>query len=444
MNTDRVPPHDIDAERALLSCILLKGSSEMLARLSEDDFYRPAHGLIFSACLALSLAGLEIDHLTVADKLGDSLEIAGGKYYLLDLSGVMPTTANWRRYAEIVRRSAKLRRLIAVGTQIVAAAYESPDDADALSSECLSWIMPMQDLGKTRRGTIAALADARIEAYKHPTPYFVAPISGVKLHFGDLTIIAARPGVGKSAYAVQCADVWSTRYKTAFYSFEMTADELTDRIISRRTKQPTEWTYDGISDSEALLIRKHTEDLRDRDLTIIEASGLSEIEMVSSLRAFAVAGGKIAVIDYVQIGYETTKQSENADLTRFSKVLRRTAKSAGIAIVALSQFSRSGDGEEGKITYPRAKHLRGSGSLEQDAANICLMFKYPPAESDLGRSARTELRGKPHNLAADLMVKPDLIRFHWDKVRHGRPELDYGFFRGDSMTFDEIDQENRE
>lgn len=131
---DRVQPHNLEAEQATLGAMFLSTEAVegALAMLQPEDFMRPAHARIFSAMGDLASRSIPIDHLSVADRLEavGELEAAGGKAYLLDVTGVVPTAANWQRYADIVKRTATLRQLIAAGTDIVALGYDAPDDLD--------------------------------------------------------------------------------------------------------------------------------------------------------------------------------------------------------------------------------------------------------------------------------------------------------------------------
>ena len=395
--------------------------------ISSDDFHRLAHGRIFSALSE------PMDAVGLAGALGNDLESCGGRAYLIDLQD--SRSSNWRHYAEIVKKSADSRRMIVAGTDITTMGYDGRDCSEAVAVALSLARDP------NRSVDLADLMARRVEAYAKPTDYFVFPASAVKLHYGDFTILAGRPGTGKTAYAMVAAYFRAAIDKVAFFTYEMNADELGDRFISHLTNLPTEYTYDGLNPGEMEKYGTAVQSAGKRNLRVVECGGMSESQLASSLALFAAGGGRIAVIDYLQIAYDASHHGENADITRLSKMLRRIAKANNLAILGISQFRRyegADDGEK-KITYPKMSDLRGSGSLEQDAANICLMYAYPPATSALGTAARRELRETEH-IASDMDTGGTLLRLHWAKVRHGRSgQRTWVMFDGSGMSFTECD-----
>ncbi len=218
---DRVPPHNLEAEQSLLGSMFLSSEAveTCLDAVSEDDFSRVAHGKIFAAIQYLYGRGEPVDQITVADRLlatGD-LDAAGGKPYLLDITGMVPTAANALYYAEIVKRTSLLRQLIEAGTGIVAIGYENPDDIDAVIEQAEKRIFDVtnkrvssnfrniDELMKTGFEQIEKLYDRKEHITGVPTGFPDLDKILAGLHAGDLIILAARPSVGKTAFALNIA-----------------------------------------------------------------------------------------------------------------------------------------------------------------------------------------------------------------------------------------------
>ena len=427
---ERVPPHDLDAERALLGSLLL-GRTVTETPLGGADFIRPAHGLVFDAIAPLLAAGGPVDTVLVAAKLeeGRRLEEAGGKVYLLDLAGAAPCTGNVERYARIVKDRALLRALIRVATDAVADAYTSEDAAEVIG-RAVAGMLALQDTGRADSDRASDAVAQRLEDYAHPMPSAMLPGTGTRLHFGDVCVLGGRPGTGKTAVALQAADVWRKRYRVLVLSFEMSTGELADRLIARATRLTSEVAYSGLSERERTFYAEACADLlADESLQLRQAAGMSEAQTVASIRTFAAAGGQIVVLDYLQIAAEA-RSNENADLTRLMRALQQVAKQSGVLLLALSQYSRGAT--DGK---PGLHHLRGSGSIEQEAATVGLMWT-PEPEDQRARKLEVAERG----YALDPEDPKPLIRLEWSKVRHGAPGTDYFIFDGAAMRLEPVEK----
>lgn len=432
MTSSRVPPHDLNAEMSLLGALMLSPSVDV-TDLSPDDFYRPAHQRIFDAIMSLRSRGDAVDAITVAAELTakGTLEQAGGKMYLLEVSGSTPIAANASEYARIVRRNSQLRTIIDVGTRAVVAAYDATD-ADDVLADAVTTLLALQQEGGGAEATVADAIRRRLEDYRNPTDTLLLPGSGVRLHFGDLTVIGGRPGTGKTAYAVQVADVLASRgRKVAFLSYEMDLTEIADRLVSRATGQPSDYAYDGLTDGEVSVFEAACKSLlANRNLTLKQAAGMREAELASFIRSFAHRGGKVVVLDYIQLAFDS-RSGEYPDLTRLMRLLQSVGKSTGVAILALSQYSRDGDG------IPRLSHLRGSGAIEQEAANVALMWSPDDDEQFDYKAKKRDERYilDPHDASKRL------VRIHWAKVRHGKSRIEYHLFDGARMHFEPLDRE---
>ena len=215
---DRVPPHNLEAEQATLGAMFLSldAVEGALTTLQPEDFYRPAHARIFSAMYDLHNRSIPVDHLSVADRLESTgeLEAAGGKPYLIDVTGVVPTTANWAHYAEIVKRMSMLRQLIGAGTGIVALGYDAPDDLDEVVGDAERMVFEVtnkrvqsnfkfiNDLLTESFNQLEELAQRKEHITGVPTGFKKLDKLLAGLHPGDLCILAARPSVGKTALAL--------------------------------------------------------------------------------------------------------------------------------------------------------------------------------------------------------------------------------------------------
>ena len=424
--TDRVPPHDLTAEQALIGSMLLGAHADV----SPDDFYREAHGKMCEAINDLRAHGIEVDAVSLRDALPDDFPAS----YIFDVTDAVPTAANVKHYAEIVKRHAKSRTLIALGTLVVASGYDGSDPDEAIG-EAMTALTNVSDTGHKRSVRLFDAVKKRLLDYREPTEMVMFPGTGARAHFGDVTIIGGDPGTGKTAFVLAALDVWRKRYKCLFLSYEMSADEISDRFITRAVKQPSEFAYDGLDEQELSVYERACSDLLDdRNLIIKEAAGMSEGQMVQTIRLAAAHGTRICAIDYAQIAHDDRGDNENASLSRFLRQVQRLAKSTGMAIVLLSQYNRSKEG--GK---PRMGNLRGSGSLEQEAANVLLMWS---PDYDSQEEYKRKLRDLGYLL--DPTGPENIVRIEWAKRRHGQKgSTDFYLFDGRTMSFEPIDREAR-
>jgi replicative DNA helicase len=424
---DRIPPQDMDAERALLGSLMLGGLLTETP-LKSADFVRSAHGVVFDAITALQVADEPVDVITVAAKLESSgkLEDVGGKCYLLDMDNAGTLASHAEQYARIVVGKSRLRDVIRVATDAIADAYSSGDGADEVIGRAADRMLALQDTGRMGSERASDAVARRLKDYANPTPAVSLPGTGTRLHFGDVCVLGGRPGTGKTAIALQAADTWRKDHKVLVLSFEMSTGELADRLIARATCKSSELAYSGLSESEQVAYGEACAGiLADEHLELVQATGMSEAQTTARIRAFAAAGGQIVVLDYLQIAAES-RTDENADLTRFMRALQRVAKRSGVCLLALSQYSRGAT--DGK---PALHHLRGSGSIEQEAATVCLMWS---PESDDQATRKAELAAKGYIL--DPGDPRLLIRLAWQKVRHGAPATDYFLFDGATMRLE--------
>ncbi len=432
--TSSVPPHSLEAEQALLGSLLLSPSlrPDVFSLVAPGDFYRPAHTAIYGVMQGMFLADEAIDHLSLADRLRASgdLERVGGEIYLLDVTQVVPTSANALQYAAMVKRDSKLRATIEAAAKAMSLAYAGDETAPDVG---LGLMLGVQDTGRSQSEQASAVAERRLKAYLTPTPSIAIPGSAQRLHYGDTIVIAGFEGSGKTALAIQCLDVWRQKDRCLFLSYEMTADEIVDRFISRHVRIPTERALEGLDEDDIAVYRTDCASLlADRNLRIKECAGMRPEQLYSTIRSFGASGGKVAVIDYIQIARRMNVNDERIAIDELMLYIQQAGKSSGVACVALSQYSRLKDGE----SEPRVANLRGSGSIGQAAANVALMWAAP---DDKQKPAKQALFEK------GWMVDPDdrriLVRIEWGKARHSAKSKEYFLFNGSEMHFEPVEME---
>jgi len=398
----RIPPHDLDAERALLGAMLLSSEiqNEALTRLNTEDFYRTAHQVVFDAMLRLAARNENFDVLSLADQLSSmgKLEAVGGRDYLAELSTSVPTTAFWERYATIVLRLSTYRRLIGAGTRIVALGYETPEDetetiTDAedtlfrVTQERLTsnFISLEEELPRTWQ-RFEELQEQGGKTAGVPTGFDRLDMLTTGLRGGDLVILGARPSVGKTAFALNLA-VESAKLGTSVsvFSLEMGIADLTARVVSAEALVNSWNLRSGkIRDEDWAAITQAMSRLSTLDLAIDDSPSLNimELRAKAKRRLHDVKGNKLIIIDYLQLMQPSRRNTENrqVEISEISRGLKVLAKDLDVPIIALSQLSRGIEMREDK--RPMLSDLRESGSLEQDADIVLFLDRDTKRASD--------------------------------------------------------------
>ncbi len=385
-------PNDIEAEQAVLaSCILSEDACyEVAINLRPEQFYRPAHKAIFEAIYEMTREGMRADAISLADKLQakGQLELAGGRSYLLDLNGNTFALTNWRRHMEIVKRTAIQRELIRAAAEINALAYNAPDDLNAVVDEAeqalfnvtekrvSSSFVKMDKLVEDAFTELSRIATQGESMIGVPTGFRDVDDLFHGFRGGDLVILAARPGVGKTAFALNLA-VNAARAGTAvvFFSLEMNAGQLTQRIISAdakvslsklRSGKPADGDWGAMVDS----IGK----LSTLDMYIDDTPGLSIMEARAKARRELrhIIGDEnkkgLIIVDYLQLMQPPNVRRDGnraVEVGEISRGLKILAKEMDMPVIALSQLNRAVEMRGKK--RPMLADLRESGSIEQDA-----------------------------------------------------------------------------
>lgn len=414
---DRIPPHNLEAEQAVLGSMILSPEAVegAVEKLSAEDFYRPAHQRIFTAMYDLYNRSIPVDHLSTADRLDSTgdLESAGGKPYLLDLSGTVPTTANWARYAEIVKRTSMLRQLIGAGTEIVAMGYDSPDDLGAVVEDVERIIFqvtnkrvtnnfrPMNELLKVSFTQLEELFEAKEHVTGVHTGFKDLDRLLAGLHEGDLIILAARPSVGKTALALNIGvEAAKTGASVAVFSLEMSSEQLVQRVLCSEARINLHDVRTGyLRDENWHDIHTAMGRLANLDFFVDDTPSISILEVRAKARRLLRDKPKgLIIVDYLQLMQphgrrnSDNRQTEIAEISRGLKIL---AKELKVPVIALSQLSREVEKRAGK--KPQLSDLRESGAIEQDADVVMFL------DRDTNPSGEEE-EGRPQKGTAHLIV----------------------------------------
>jgi replicative DNA helicase len=406
----RVLPHNLDAEQSTLGGMLLsqEAVAEVFEIVSASDFYAPKHELIFNAILNLFGKGEPTDVIAVSDELNKqgNLLKAGGADYLHSLTTYVPTAANASYYAQIVAEKAILRRLIEAGTRIAQSGYESQGEVTDLVNQAQAEVYKV--VSQTSKEDYVGLSDS-IEAAIHeietaqkrggeltgiPTGFTDLDALTHGLHPGQLVIVAARPAVGKSTFALDIARAASIKHNkaTIFFSLEMGRAEIAMRMLSAESSIYLQSMRKGnLSEADWTRLAAIRGKINDAPLYIDDSPNMSLVEIRAKCRRLAQQVDlKMVVIDYIQLMSSGKKvESRQQEVSEFSRALKLLAKELGIPVVALSQLNRQT--EQSKDKRPELSHLRESGSLEQDADVVVLLHREGIFEKDHPRAGEADL-----------------------------------------------------
>lgn len=391
---DRMPPQNNEAEQSVLGSVLLQPSALISAMefLQTHDFYRRAHQLIFQAMIDLNDNDEEIDVITVANLLetNKQLEDVGGAPYLAELANVVPTAANVEYYAQIVEERSLLRRLIQASTDIISETYEESEDVSNILDAAEQKILEVSER-KNRSGFLKisdVLHDSMEEIdelYQNDeditglsTGYRALDLMTAGLHEDELIILAARPGVGKTAFALNIAQNIGTASSEniALFSLEMGATQLVNRMLcaegtinanNLRTGQLTEEEF------EKLFVAMGS--LSNANIYIDDTPGIRVSEIRAKARRLMQEQGGIGliIIDYLQLIEGSGQESRQQEVSAISRQLKKLAMELNVPVIAISQLSRSVEQRQDK--RPILSDLRESGSLEQDADIVAFLYR---------------------------------------------------------------------
>lgn len=401
------PPHNLDAEASALGAMLLcvDAIDEVVDVIGPADFYRGAHRTIFEAVASLHDAGEPADPVTVADELDrrGHLDDVGGAAALTDLATVVPSAVTAAHYARIVADCALRRRLLEAAGSIAGLVHDPPADASAAEVADQAEALLHQTANAADNGEAAdlrrLLADqlARLQSLEGAGPVTGLPTGladldrlTAGLQPGSLVLLAARPGLGKSALAVGIAAHAAVRLRqpAALFSLEMSASEICQRILAAETRVPLTRLRTGeLADHHWADLSAAMGRLGDAPLHVDDSPGLDTRSVRARARRLQRRGGlALAIVDYLQLLAPPRRMDNHAsELAEISRSLKLLAKELAVPVLALSQLSRRP--EERTDRRPQLADLRGSGGLEQDADLVWLLYRedaYRPAPNPTG------------------------------------------------------------
>lgn len=388
----RIPSHSVDAEQSILGAILQDNRAweRLDGQLNAGDFYRHDHRLIYESIVSLINQGQPADVLTVHDALerAQSAEKAGGMVYLNAIAQNVPSAANVRRYAEIVRAHRLRRDVMGVGRDIVDLAETA--DPDSLVEHATGLIMSLADnrsagkdpveVGTLLRGMLETL-EARSETGGAvsglPTGFIDLDEKTCGLQDGDLIIVAGRPSMGKTTFAVNCAENVSEKDGVALIvSLEMSAMQLVERSIARYGAINTQNLRNGkLADNDWPRLIHALQMLENQHLIIADDPALANVSRIRlAARKVKQRQGRLdlIVVDYLQL-MQDEGATRNEDLSRITRSLKLLARELSCPIIALSQLSRKV--EERPNKRPIMSDLRESGAIEQDADVVLMVYR---------------------------------------------------------------------
>ncbi|MED4587842.1 replicative DNA helicase [Priestia flexa] len=399
---DRLPPQNIEAEQAVLGAIFLEPSSLTLASelLIPEDFYRAAHQKIFTCMLKLSDQGEPVDLVTVTSDLANQkiLEEIGGVAYLSDLANSVPTAANIEYYAKIVEEKSILRRLIRTATDIASEGYAREDEVEVLLNEAEKNILEVAQRKNT--GMFQNIKDVLVQTYDNievlhnrkgditgiPTGFTDLDHMTAGFQRNDLIIVAARPSVGKTAFALNIAQNVATKTdeNVAIFSLEMGAEQLVMRMLCAEGNIDAQRLRTGSLTSEDWgKLTMAMGSLSNAGIYIDDTPGVRVGEIRSKCRRLKQEGGLgMILIDYLQLIQGNGRSGENRqqEVSEISRSLKALARELQVPVIALSQLSRGVEQRQDK--RPMMSDIRESGSIEQDADIVAFLYREDYYEKD--------------------------------------------------------------
>ena len=419
----------IQAERAVIASIILDNATLTLisGKLSVDDFYDPVNSKIYGACMELDRDGLPIDIATIYTKLSDdkALQERGGTYYLAQISNEIPSAIMIERHAQLVINDSIRRRLCAFGQSLQMDA-EKPifniEEYVSNASEVMHQIIDdtgansFFDLNTATKTACEEMMEAMQNggaAKGIPTGFSDLDNIITGLRPGTLTILAARPAMGKTALALNIlADVAIRRQiPSAIFSLEMTATELATRIISAQARVDSSCIKKGVlSDAQWDSIMNSIEKMHDSPLFIDDGSGITISTLRDRARRLQMQRGiKFIVVDYLQLLTSGSKRVQNREqeVADIARGLKNLSKELSVPVLALAQLNRSVESRADK--HPFLSDLRESGSIEQDADNILFIHRPAYYDKSLGEDNVAEIMiAKQRNGATGS------VNLHWN------------------------------
>ena len=404
MEIGKIPPSDIEAEQAVLGSMLTDKDATIAAIevLKEDDFYREDNKLIYRAILNLYNRAEPVDIITLKSELTSmgKFDAVGGLEYLADLPEKVPTTANVERYIKIVEEKAILRNLIKTANEIISLGYDPTEEVenimdsaekkifDIMQSKNQKGYSPIKDVLVDTFSQLEMLYNQKQHITGVPTGFADLDYKTAGLHGSDLILLAARPAMGKTAFALNIATNAAVRAKVpvAIFSLEMSKEQLVNRVLCGEAMVDSNKVRTGkLDEQDWAKLASALGPLSESEIYIDDTPGISVMEIRAKCRKLKLEKNiGLVVIDYLQLIQGSNKRggSREQEISEISRSLKILAKEINVPVIALSQLSRAP--EQRPDHRPMLSDLRESGAIEQDADIVMFLYRddYYNEDSD--------------------------------------------------------------
>ena len=391
---ERIPPHNEEAERSVLGAAMLNKEVlfDILEEVKEDDFYNESHKEIFRAIWELYRKNSAVDMLTVCEELKSrqSLDMVGGRAYIATLTAEVPATANGREYAKIIAEKAVMRQMIRTAEDITEKGYQSKMAAREILDYAESGIFQIaqrrqkndytkiQDVLLENLKIIDAAAQNKDKITGIPTGFHDLDEKTSGLQRSDLIIVAARPGMGKTAFALNIAQQSAVKHGTSaiIFSLEMSKEQLGQRLLAMQARVEMQKLKQGDLDRKDWdRVSLGVDELNNSKIVIDDTPGISLMEMRNKCRRLkAEQGLDLIVVDYLQLmTFEGRTDNRQQEISALSRNMKLLAREMNCPVILLSQLSRAPELRQDK--RPMLSDLRDSGSIEQDADIVIFLYR---------------------------------------------------------------------
>ena len=449
MSVERIPPHNLEAEQSLLGSLLI--DKEAMVKIADslrpEDFYRDSHRIVFDAMLELYERHEPLDILSLGNRLDEkqNLQRIGGRAYLVELSNAVPTSAHVVHYANIVQKKATLRRLLEAAANITRLGFDEKEDVESTLDEAERTLFNVSQ--NFLKNTFVPLRSILAEAFERidelnkergklrgvPTGYTDLDSLLAGMQKSDLIILAARPSVGKTSFALDIARNVAVKAKipTAVFSLEMSKEQLVDRMISAEAGVDLWRLRNGRlseRDDDFPRIGHALGMLSEAPVYIDDSASLNIMELRTKCRRLQSEHGLgLIIIDYLQLMEGRSKSSDEnrvQEVSEISRGLKQIARELNVPVLALAQLSRAV--EMTKPAIPKLSHLRDSGSIEQDADVVMFIYR-----KSADRNFREEDVSPEEKAIAEI---------HIAKHRNGPTGMVRLFFDSQRTSFKNLDR----
>lgn len=394
MDFNKVPPHDVEAEQAVLGCMITDRDAVIAAieALAEEDFYREDNKLIYKAIFNLYKKAEPVDIITLKSELSSigKFDEVGGLEYLAELPEKVPTTSNVDKYIKIVKEKAELRTLIKTANDILTMSYDPTQEVESIMDGAEKKIFSIMQ--KKNQEGYASIKDILVDSFTEleelynrkqhvtgvPTGFVDLDRVTAGLHNSDLVLVAARPAMGKSAFALNIATNAALQANTgvAIFSLEMSKEQMANRILGSVAMVDGNSIRTGrIADDDWIKLATASGELSQTGIVIDDTPGISVMEIRAKCRKLKMERDiGLVIIDYLQLVQASSRAgSREQEIAEISRSLKILAKEINVPVIALSQLSRAP--EQRPDHRPMLSDLRESGSIEQDADIVMFLYR---------------------------------------------------------------------